>query len=172
MSKITKFMKNIYLLIIAIVFINLTISCDQGLQPIEESKTASIKGKVYFISGVNSWPSADSLKDLRVAFFKSFPDSTNILNDFVTGNLKFTNNTLEYYKDSLDYEMLIEEIPTNFEYIAVVQNYGGILDWKVIGLYSENNDNLAPKKVQITESRVYDNININVDFNNIPKQPF
>lgn len=165
-------MNKIFFLIISIIFINLIVSCDKGLQPIEESKTALVKGKVHFTSGINSWPVEDSLKDLRVAFFKSFPDSSNILNDFVSGNLKFTNNSLEYFKDSVDYELLIEELPANFEYIAVVQNYGGILDWKVVGLYSENNDNRTPKRIQIIENREFNNVNIYVDFYNLPKQPF
>lgn len=148
------------------------ISCNEGLSPPKVDETTVIKGKITFTSGLNSWPSLDSLKDLRVAFFENYPDSANILNDFVTENLTFTADTLPHFVESYEFTQIVKKVPTEFHYICVVQNYAGILDWKVIGLYSVNDDNITPKKLIIDKAGTYENININVNFNNLPPQPF
>lgn len=161
------------LLFLAILYsTSFFISCNEGLSPPVVDETTIIKGKINFTSGLDSWPSLDSLKDLRVAFFKNYPDSANILNDFLTENLVFTADSLPYYVESYEYSQVVSSVPVEFNYICVVQNYAGLLDWKVIGLYSINEDNQTPKKLVINSAGIYDSININVNFNNLPPQPF
>jgi hypothetical protein len=148
------------------------ISCNEGLSPPKVDEATVIKGKINFTSGLSSWPSLDSLKDLRIAFFQNYPDSANILNDFVTGNLTFTEDSIPYFVESYEFIQIVKKVPVEFNYICVAQNYAGLLEWKVIGLYSINDDNITPKKLIIDKEGIYNNININVNFNNLPPQPF
>lgn len=151
-------------------------SCDKGLSPVNTSDTGNslpiVSGTIYFKGGKNSFPPLDSLKDLRVAFFKKYPDSTNIMNDFLSGNISFTDSTITLFQDSVNYSTIIKNFPVTFSYIAVVQNYAGLLDWRVVGIYSGSDNNNAPKTLEVTENKEYKHVNIYVDFQNLPEQPF
>ena len=161
------------LLFIAILYTSsFFISCNEGLSPPIVDDATLIKGKITFTSGLNSWPSLDSLKGIRVALFKNYPDSANILNDLLSENLILTADSVSYFVENYKFNHIVNKLPVKYNYICVAQNFAGLLDWKVIGLYSINDDNLTPKKLTIIETGIYDNININVDFNNLPPQPF
>ena len=59
-------------------------------------------------------------------------------------------------------------------YIAVVQAIGDPLNpsnWKVVGVYSDNPE-WTPKRLLVADHVMQKNIDITVDFNNLPPQPF
>lgn len=164
-------MKNLSRL--SILMLILFYSCNQGLEPIKEEDKLEIRGLITFVNGKDNFPPIDSLKDLRVAFFQEYPDSANILNDFISGNLIFTDDTLNYNVDTASYSKILETPPVSFKYICVVQNYGGLLDWKVVGLYTDDTVNYTPKTLFIDKKNgELNKVNINVNFKNPPPQPF
>ncbi len=152
---------------ILILFLVLIASCGEGLEPNHATFPAEqtkIFGTIKFIG---TWPPIDSLNDLRVIGIKNFPPK-DFLTAFTSGDILFTDDSLEYFKDEVNYEIIIDNPPMTIEYLAVAQNYGELLDWKSVGVYEGNGDPiiLNLKKGDLIEA------NFTVDFDNLPTQPF
>lgn len=150
-----------FLSLLAIVIF---VGCSGGLEP---KPITFLKGTIYY-SDNQSWPPADSLLDLRLVALKNFPPS-DIVTEILGGNAYFTE-TLPFYVDSTHFEIEISDAPVELKYIAVAQNFDGFLDWKVVGVFSENNDNKHTNLYM--DAGIDKQITIFVDFNNIPEQPF
>jgi hypothetical protein len=160
---------------IIILFILLTfiLSCDHGLGPPEENIRTAISGMITY----QNWPVADSLKDLRLIVFRNYPPGDIIFE--ITSGRAFVYpplgaEGLEFYIDSMSY--ILDLAPGNYEYVVVAQQYGEDLynDWRAVGQYDTTgtgNDSI-PTAVNVIENILLDEININVDFNNLPPQPF
>lgn len=155
-------MKRIVFLLLAF----LMFSCQEGLQP---EPARFLNGKVIFQNPKSEWPSEDSLNEIRVVALKSFPPK-DLVDEIISGNAFFTD-PLPLYQDSVEFSLEIEDAPIELKYIGVAQNYGSILDWKVIGVYSETNNNEEHSPVYIGKSG-YESVEIFVDFNDLPPQPF
>lgn len=83
-----------------------------------------------------------------------------ILTDFQ--NLTYSDR-LNYHVDSDTF--LVEDLENGvYQYNAVVQQFGGIFDWRPVGVYDEN-DGLI-----IIEGETV-HITIEVDFDNLPAFP-
>ncbi len=158
-------MKKLYYLLF--IIIATLVSCDGGLEPPAQVSKSYLKGTIYFKS---SWPQIDSLKDLRVVAFKSYPPK-DILTEVVSGNAIFTQETLPFNVDSSNFSIEFSQTPLEFKYIAVAWQFGGLLDWKAIGVYSLDNNPNNPSPIKIETGKTY-NISINADFINLPPQPF
>jgi len=134
--------------------------CDRGLEPPHDeiSPVGSIAGTVNY-SG--EWPPPSQLQDLRFVPLKTVPQSMNdILADFQ--NLQFSNR-LSYNVDSDSF--LLEDVENGvYQYNAIVQQYGGIFDWRPVGVYDENDG-----VITIEGETVH--IHIEVDFDNLPPFP-
>ncbi len=143
-------------------------ACDGGLKPIEKSK---ITGTITYVNGKEGWPPADSIKDLRVVAFKKYPPG-DILSEIEKKNVLFSNNTLPYFVDSSSYVLELDDAPQTYEYIVVAQNYGSLLEWRAIGVYTLSGDKSKPSPVSVGIEKTKRNINIEVDFKNLPPQPF
>lgn len=144
------------------------ISCDGGLKP--EPKP-SISGSISFEQNV-PWPPADSMKDLRVVAFRTFPlaDSTGIIDMILSGDAVFSES-LDMYTDTASYFIELGSIPDTMKYIAVAQQYGSLFEWRAVGVYTETGDNTQNSMLIIDDNINY-MIDIHVDFNNLPPQPF
>jgi len=152
----------------------LSVSCNGGLEPPAKEDASKPKnlifGTIRYIQGKNNWPPIDSMKDLRIVFFTSMPDSAGLFNDIIAGKVVFTDSTLAFNVDSTGFQFKVPTTPITFKYVAVAQNYAGILEWKVVGLYSK--DGINPSELFIGKDSVIRNVDINVDFKNLPPQPF
>jgi hypothetical protein len=147
-----------------IIIFGLLVSCDGGLEPKPQS---FLTGQILF-SSQETWPPKDSLIDLRLVALKNFPPS-DIVTEVVSGNAYFSE-TLPFYMDSVSFQIEISDAPVELKYIGVAQNYGEILDWRVVGVYSA--DSSAEHSSVFISTGETKEIVIYVDFNNIPEQPF
>ncbi len=155
-------MKYICLLLVLILA-----SCSEGLEPNFKTFPEN-KSKIYgTITFKGSWPIADSLKDLRVIGIKNFPPK-DFQTAFFAGDILFTEATLSYYVPSINYEIVVDDAPLAIEYLAVAQNYGGLLEWKAVGVYSAEGE---PIVLQVQKGKSIE-ANFTVDFDNLPPQPF
>lgn len=161
-------------ILVLLIVISILVSCNGGLEPPAKEDPTKPKnlifGTIRYVQGKSNWPPADSMKDLRIVFFTSYPDSAGILSDVVAGKVQFIDSSLAFNVDSSCYQFKVATTPVTFKYIAVAQNYGTFLDWRVVGLYS--NDGVTPKELFIGKDSVVRNLDINVDFLNLPPQPF
>jgi hypothetical protein len=156
-----------YAVLFTFLSILLLWSCDSGLRP-EPDKTSYLKGTILYVDSLANWPPADSIKDLRAVAFKNFPPAS-LLEEVLTGRAYFTLESLPTFVDSANFTLEIKDAPVTLNYIAVAQQFGGLMDWRVVGIYSLIKDSAATLKIE--QGKTY-NIKINVDFKNLPKQPF
>lgn len=143
--------------------------CNEGLAPTELSDKTTINGIVIYKNGISDWPPADSIKDLRVAAFKNYPPN-NIISEIISKNAYFTE-TMPFNVSSSTFSLDIADAPAEIKYIAIAQNFGELLDWRVLGVYTLSGDNSQPTPISVKKGKTY-NIDINVDFKNLPPQPF
>ncbi len=150
-----------------ILFLN---ACQEGLTPEFGKKEANIYGKLIVVSGINSWPSPDSALELRVVAFKEYPPK-DIIGEILSGNAYFTD-TLPRFVDSIPFSLKIDTPPVELKYIVGALRYGSILEWKVIGVYTMDTLSKKPSTIYVKKGDIITDINIFVDFNNLPEQPF
>ena len=163
-----------YYLIPLTIFLSLVsfFSCDHGLAPPSESETdiSGIKGIITY----ENWP-ADSLYDLRLVIFKSYPPE-NIIEDVLYGlAIEYPglgNSGLPTYIDTTRF--IVELNPGKYEYIVVAQQYGENpnTDWRAVGQYDTLAGDEMPTAITVDANKLLENINIHVDFNHLPPQPF
>ncbi len=145
--------------------------CDEGLGP-RPVPVGAFSGVITYAH----WPPADSLKDLRLVAFKSYPPK-NILNDALSGNAVVypaigDTSLVPFFVDSLRYTVVLAA--GTYQYVAVAPQYGPILttDWRAVGQYVTDPSQTTPSPIEITANDTLRNINIHVDFANLPPQPF
>jgi hypothetical protein len=160
-------------LIIVYVFFVLFYSCNQGLKPTEpdQSQITGISGKISY----TNWPPADSLFDLRLVVFKNYPPE-NIFEEVSEGRAfvypAIGQESLPFFVDSTIYEM--ELAAGLYEYVAIAQQYGSNLfnDWLAAGQYDTLITDGLPTAITVISGELLENINIEVDFDDLPPQPF
>jgi len=167
--------KDFLLILILILFLQ---NCDHGLEPPKENDPALIHGAISGTITYQNWPPADSLKDLRLIVFKQYPP-TNIFLAVTSGQaIVFppigTSEGLPINVDLFIYNM---DIPAGtYEYVVVAQQFGDNVtsDWRAVGQYDTTGTGLdsIPTLINISSNQLLENINIKVDFNHIPYQPF
>ena len=160
----------IFILLLSLIFV----SCDKGLSPEPEEGKSGFGGKITFIGEWN--PLA---KQTNIVVFKNPLLSVSDFNIF---NLKFVSESIpngvqSYEYTTLNDNSLLSTIEAGLiSYIAVAQSEKDTLslsrdDWKIVGIYSVENEPLSPSALQIPEAAFVENINILCDFNNPPPQP-
>jgi hypothetical protein len=150
--------------------------CTHGLEPPPvPTAQPGFGGTVYFIS---SWPHppVDSVYDIRVVAFYSYPPQ-NILTAVLDSQVLVyppigPGTTPKLFVDSMSY-LLDVTSPKTFKYVAVAMEYGPNYetDWKVVGAYGYSHGIGAPDSVVIPPNTFVNGIDVNVDFKNPPPNP-
>ena len=150
-------------------------SCDHGISPTKaekdnETQNTGISGTIYY----QNWPQ-DSLYDLRLVIFKNYPPA-DIVGEVTSGEAiaypDISLNSLPFYEDSLQFEVFLD--PFIYEYIVVAQQYGPAVffDWRVVGQYDTTLNDTLPTSIEVFSDSMLRGINIFVDFDSLPGQPF
>lgn len=158
-----------------IVYLLFLFSCDHGIDPgepvVPTSSPSGISGTIFY----QNWPTPDSLYNLKLVIFKSYPP-VDIVGEVTGGSAIAYPATLDenlpYNVDSTNY--MVELDKGRYEYIAIAQQYGpGIFfDWRAVGQYDTTLYDSIPTAVNVFEDSITININIYVDFDSLPGQPF
>lgn len=144
------------------------LSCQEGVSPDDGAKESYISGKLIVISGTNSWPSQDSAKELRVLVVPRYPPY-NILSDILEGRA-YLSDTLARFKDTVNYLVKIQKTPMTSAYILASLRYGTIVQQRLIGFYKKNLESKTPDKLSIDKGVSLKNLDIYIDFYNLPEQ--
>ena len=160
-------------LILVYIFLLLFYACDHGLKPTDEnqSQKSGISGTISYIN----WPPANSLFDLRLVVFEKYPPESILaeLNDERAHvHPGFGEEGLPFPVDTTSYVMELD--PGYYEYIVVAQQYGPNLfaDWLAAGQYDTLFSDELPTPITVISGEILEEINIQVDFDNLPPQPF
>ena len=146
-------------------------ACDGGLEPAEKPVIA---GVVTFKGGGDSWPPADSVKEVRIVAFRVYPPQ-DIISEVLNERAYFTQQSLPLFADTASYSIeLPNPPPGRIAAVVAALRFGDniMADWRVIGLYTTSGDNSTPSPLDLTGSAAQRNIHITVDFDNLPPQPF
>ncbi len=161
--------KTIFLII---VFSFCVLTCDHGIAPPDISKPKTgISGTIYY----SNWAAADTVYLLKTVFFKTFPPAS-IVGDIISGEAVTYPTVLEeglpIEDSSTQYEIELE--PGTIAYISVAQQWGPIIftDWRSVGQYDITPADTLPSSVTVFQDSMLQNIDIFVDFNDLPIQPF
>jgi len=149
-------------------------SCDHGLKPVDEPeiiKYTGLSGTIHY----KNWPPQDSVLLLKLVVFKKYPP-VNIVSEVLAGSaITYPEELAEglpYQADSTEFEMQLEA--GRYEYICVAQQYGNniFMDWRVVGQYDITLQDTIPTAVTVAADSMVSGINIFVDFDSLPPQPF
>jgi len=153
------------------------ISCQEGLRPLIENSTdikAKLTGRIIYKGGVEKFPDSTKCFGIYVVAFKKFPkDSASILYEILSGNAYLKYESLPYPADSSDFSLEIADPPVTIEYLVVAMQSDSlnIEAQRAIGVYTETGDNTKPSIITILpRDSIF--VTINVDFDNLPPQPF
>lgn len=156
-------MKYIFLLLIILI------SCQEGLEP-KLIPSSFIGGVITFKGGISSWP--DSVTALRVVAFKN--DNPEVFfEEIAQGNAYVDFTSLPIRVESIEWFLNIPDPPVEIKYIAVaLQPTSDILNQIVVGVYTISGDKTQPSWVKVDNGDTFNNLNIEVDFDDLPPQPF
>jgi hypothetical protein len=150
--------------------------CDTGLGPLNEP--SGFSGVIRY----TNWPSADSLRSIRLVAFESFPnDSAGILTALLTGKATvyptIGQPNLPAYVDETPYVFTTTGTTLQvkeYKYIAVAVQYGPniLSDWWPVGVFTKDAGTFNPSPVRVLLHRITPGIDINVDFHNRPPRPW
>jgi hypothetical protein len=164
----------IKVLLLVVVFFP---GCDTGLGPLNEP--AGFRGTIHF----TNWPPVDSVKDLRLVAFETFPsDSAGIVPALLTGRAVVYPPIglplgFPQFQDTVSYELTTQETSLQlkkYDYVIVVLRYGRnlVADWKPVGVYTTNPGSFEPSPVRVLLHKITPGIDIVVDFHNPPPKPW
>ncbi|NIV13861.1 MAG: hypothetical protein GWN62_22065 [Aliifodinibius sp.] len=87
------------------------------------------------------------------------------------GGIAADSSHLPFYVDNVNFRF--ELPPGTYEYVVIAHLFGNnpLADWQAVGQYDTDSDSL-PTPVALGEEQLLENILINVDFDNLPIQPF
>jgi hypothetical protein len=172
---LVRFMKYLILTILCLLFA----ACDAGLAP-PPPLELGFSGTVHFTPG--SWPSTDSLFSLKIFASQIYPlDSAKVYSGlFASPSTIFLfpslSGTLPFFVDSLSYSFRLHS--GLYKYVGVIQQNNpdltshGIKVFRVVGFYKDSLDPSLPGIVEVNDAAQVKGINIDVDFQNPPPQPF
>ncbi|MBR9976945.1 MAG: hypothetical protein KFH87_02550 [Bacteroidetes bacterium] len=142
---------------------------DHGLAPAGNLTLPGFSGNIT-VRG--EWPPPDSVRDLRLAAFRNYPPK-DILSEVIEGTAFFSDE-LPYGQDTISYTFQSEALSGIYEYIVIAQNYGTdpFTDWRAVGVYSKTGDAHAPSPLDLGTGTFIHDIDIMIDFVNLPPQPF
>ena len=154
--------------IISLLLLLMLPGCDGGLAPYQKSY---IKGLITYSGGSQNWPPKDSVFEIRVVAFKKYPPK-DILSE-ITNNQAYFTETLPLFADTSGFKIEIPR-PCRIEYIVVALRYGinFFNDWRAVGLYCTIGNRNNPTAINVTDGVLLENLNITVDFKDLPPQPF
>jgi hypothetical protein len=161
-------------IIVFIIILIFTNKCDHGLAPPEpEVKMTGISGTIFY----QHWPAADSLYDLRLVIFQNYPPDS-ILSEVMNGRAvvypAIGEPSLTCNIDTAYY--LVELSPASYQYIVVAQqykpNFQEQASWRVVGQYDTTLTDTLPTAVNVIQDSILEKIDIYVDFDHLPIQPF
>ena len=146
-------------LLLSLTFCLILTACDHGLAPPEEDARGAISGTLTY-SG--AWPARDSLREIRFVGMRFIPQDTS---DFLQLNRMVISDTLSRFVASDSF--FVSNVQAGvYVYSGVAENFGrGILDWRPIELYSQNQGTFVVRGNETTT------LSIDVDLSQRPLFP-
>lgn len=155
----------------------LAADCNEELGPLNEP--SGFAGVIRF----KNWPPATDIKEMRLVALTEIPqDSASVIPMLLAGKAAvFPPLPGDYFQtlvDSIVYEFTDKSGTNlqvrNYPYVAVWYQYGPRIynDWRPAGVYSTGPGPFTPTPIHVILHHVIPNVNIQVDFKNLPPLPW
>lgn len=143
-----------------------------GLAPSDVPPEAKLTGSVTFVGGAESWPDSN-VYEVRVAAFEEVPTAPDSVISAILSGRAIATDTLPKYVTQAPYNLIVPAPPRTFKYVVVAMRNGTdfFKDWVMLSVYSTVGDPSQPSTVTVNAGQTVP-INFNVDFDNLPPQPF
>jgi len=150
----------------------LLLSCDKGLEPPQQGGSVPF-GTLNGLVTLTNWDAVDSLYDLRLVAFTVFPPE-DILDEVLQGRavvhppLQVGEPLSSRGTDSLRYSITV---PANtYPYVVIAHQFGPDVfnDWRPVGQYDLDTNLTVPSPVVVSDGQTTPDIDIFVDFKNLP----
>ena len=164
----SKILEKSWLLVVIILY-----ACNHGIAPTgtpyEPENPGGISGYIYY----QNWPPAEEVKNLKLIVFLEFPPD-DIFSEVQTGRAivhppEFSESLPQFVNSSYYFLQLD---PGTYEYVVIAQQYAGLFDWRAVGQYDTTPADSFPSPVTVINDSILPDIDIYVDFNNLPIQSF
>lgn len=163
----------IFKILLILIVVNIISSCYHGIEPKDDTSVKQgISGTIFF----KNWPDSSTLLDLRLIIFENYPP-VDIFTEITNGRATVypslgSPENLPFFTDSTDF--LVGLNTGVYEYIVVAQQFGTDIlnDWRAVGQYDTTLFDSIPTSIEIVTESIYSNVNIFVDFDSLPGQPF
>jgi len=160
-------MKNINI-VFGILLLHLY-ACDHGIGPKE--KQTGISGTIYY----KNWPPVVQIVNLKLIVFKDFPPES-IISEVLSGKaIVYPEDLPTSLPVSVDStKFLIEIDPGTYDYIVIAQQYGFDVysNWRAVGQYDMTPADSLPTVINVIQDELLQGLNVYVDFDSLPIQPF
>jgi hypothetical protein len=155
--------------------------CDKGLGPIYEE--TGFEGVIHY----SNWPPLDQVWELRLLVFETVPNDSSTLLQLLLSSITDPGHIVLYpalgtpglpkFVDATPYKVTTSGSTLQakrYNYIVLAWRYGpnSFADWRPAGVYTFNQSTFEPAPVNIRNRRLLENIDIFVDFNNLPPKPW
>ncbi len=147
------------------------IGCNDGITPPATTPTVaqgSFSGMIRFLN----WDSAGTVVDLRLVAFKHFPPG-DIIQEVLQGRATVypalgAGQLAPVGADSLEYHVSLPA--ETYEFVVVAQQFGPdvMADWRPVGQFDLDSNFTVPSPVVVQANDTTRNIDILVDFDNLP----
>lgn len=155
-------------------FVFLQLSCDGGLT-LPPDVQPGIEGTIT-VSG--QWPPVDSVESLLLFASQVFPlDSSKVVAGIIDGRISIypsLTGSLPRNFSSQQFSMPLP--PGTYLYVGLLQRHGDIIvnaeSYTVVGVLRDDVNPMNPRTVIVRDFEVISGLTIQVDFYNLPPQPF
>jgi hypothetical protein len=150
---------------------------DSGLSPLHDP--SGFSGRITF----TNWSAGGDVIEMRLLAFKEFPsDSSAILNTILNRQAFFyprfgEKGLNQFHEDVVDYVFSDDDAPLDlgeYKYVAVAYRYdiNDYTKWRPAGVYTLTPGTFNYSSVIVLLHKITPDINITVDFNNLPPKPW
>lgn len=156
-------------IIFTIFLLVILLACDHGIAP--KPAQTGISGTIYY----KNWPPLEQILLLKLIIFEDFPPE-NIIDEVIGGRaIIYPENLPTSLLLDVDSSFFLIEMDTGtYDYVVVAQQYGPDLynNWRAVGQYDTTPQDSIPTRLTVNQDEMLNNINIYVDFDSLPIQPF
>lgn len=161
-------------LLLSVFAVIILLSCDGGLT-LPPDIQPGIQGT---ITVAGPWPPVDSVKSLWLFASQIFPlDSSKVVAGIIDGRISIypsVTETLPYNVSPQPFNMPL--LPGTYYYIGVLQRHGDNLvnpgSYTVVGVLPDETNPSNPRTVTVGDFQVISGLTMQIDFYNLPPQPF
>ncbi len=172
-----------FLLALLVILMGVVPGCDQGMGPITEE--TGFSGIIFY----KNWPPPENILELRLVALEEYPaDSTGLIQalfamraaiypHITTGVLPALQILGNKSADTVHYTFtkegtILKEVTYN--YVVLAWRYGPdyFADWAPAGVFTLTPGTFDPAPVIVRAHRMRKDVNISVDFNNLPPKPW